>query len=393
MKKYISILYIMIFAFGCSDIKTYDIPTDENGNILLTGVSSTTTTGISSLDDGFSVTATFATAKVGDIMHVELLQLQTPPEGGTTKQLLPMAGTQKEVTVGSDMKATVSYSRADAKLNNVGDYVTVVYNGNTDYAKQRVDLVPATSVSKPKVAGKEIDVARTSETAYFNVNVTPKAGAYTGTLVAKRKNGVNQPWVDVAGSPFSGAQPFLVPISGDDFAANKDTMYYSFKASSGNYSDEILSTIIVRDPYFYLKKSITLTLGSSTASGVNLLVNSNVAENNDNAMISISNGSLMLKGGSKWLAAGNKIEFVPSTLSLYSLNNSADAKAAFDAGTPTTTADPIQGEAVYIFKAVNGSNASDVYYGMLKVTNVNPNTSVSFEYRIGDQYAHLSAIK
>jgi hypothetical protein len=78
---------------------------------------------------------------------------------------------------------------------------------------------------------------------------------------------------------------------------------------------------------------------------------------------------------------------------MYSLNNSAEAKAAFAAGTPTNTADPIQGEAVYIFKAVNGSAPSDVYYGMLKVTNVNPNTSVSFEYRIGDQYAHLSVIK
>src|ERR1035437_1703721 len=177
MKKIIFFLFAMVLIVGCSKQPYYEIPTDASGNVILTGISSSTTTGISVLDDQFTVTATFATAKVGDVMKVECLQLQLP-SGSTTTQLLPLAGTQKQATVGADMKATITYTRAEAKLNKVGDYVVVTYSGATDYAKQRIDLVAATTVSKPKVSGIEVDVARTAETAYFNVTVSPKSGPY-----------------------------------------------------------------------------------------------------------------------------------------------------------------------------------------------------------------------
>jgi len=73
-------------------------------------------------------------------MKVELLQLQVPPSGGTTKQLLPLANTQQDVTVGSDLKASVTYTRDQANLLGVGDYVVVAFNGKTDYAKQTVTM-------------------------------------------------------------------------------------------------------------------------------------------------------------------------------------------------------------------------------------------------------------
>ena len=391
MKKIISLLCALVLIVSCSKQPYYEIPKDTNGNVILTGISSTTTNGISTLDDSFSVTATFATSKVGDVMDIELLQLQIPPTGGTTKQLLPMAGTQKQATVGSDMKATVTYPRDEAMLTKATDYVTVIFNGVTDYAKARVEMVPATTVSKPIVSGKEVDVARTSETAYFNVTVVPKAGAYAGNLAAKRKNGKNAAWVTVAGSPFTGAQPFLVPISGTDFAVGKDTMYYSFISVSGSYTDEILTTIIVRDPYFFLKKTATLTLSGSSA-GRDLLINAAVAENAATANVAVS-GSLILKGGSAWLAAGKTIQFVSSTLAMYDANNSTNTIAAFNAGVPAITADPFAGVGVYIFKIVNGPAVTDVYYGMMKMTSVLPGDSVTFEYRIGDQYAHLLVIQ
>ncbi|MFA5819197.1 MAG: hypothetical protein WC854_07950 [Bacteroidales bacterium] len=391
MKKIISLLLLLVLIVGCSKEELFDVPRDANGNVIFTTISSTTTTGVSTLDGQFSVTATLPNAKSGDVMNVECLQLQIPPEGGTTKQLLPLAGTQKTAAVGADLKATITYTRAEAKMTKATDYVTVVFNGETDYAKARVDMVPATAVSKPKVSSKEVDVARTAETAYFNVTVVPKTAAYTGTLAAKRKNGKNAAWAAITGSPFSGAQPFLVPISGNDFAVGKDTMYYSFTAASGSYTDEILATIIVRDPYFYLKKTATLALGGSSA-GRNLLINAAVAENNANAMVAVS-GSLILKGGSAWLAAGKTINFVPSTLAMYEANNSTNAIAAFNARVPATTADPIAGAGVYIFKIVNGVGVTNVYYGMMKMTSVLPGVSVTFEYRIGDQYAHLAVIQ
>jgi len=391
MKKFITILCVLFTIVSCTEQAYYELPLDENGNIYLTEVSSTEGTGISTLDDSFTITATFATANSGDVMMVELLQLQTPPGGGSANQMLPMAGTEQNVTVGSDLKASVTYSRAEANLNSPGDNVRVVYNGDMDYAKASVEMVPAAQSSKPKVSGIEIDVARTSETAYFNVTVEPKSGAYEGGLMAERRNGSTGMWEDVMGSPFTGSQPFLVPISGDDFAMGSDTMDYKFTSTLGNFTDVIEQKIIVRDPYFFLKKQAAVVLGGALA-GRNLLINAGVAEDDPTAMVAVD-GSLMLKGGSAWLTAGNMIEFVVGTKLLYDKNNSTDIIAAYGAGTAMDYADPIAGEGYYIYKAVTGMDAADTYYGMIKMTNVTPNTSVSFEYRIGDQYAHLAVIE
>ncbi len=391
MKKFLSIFGVLtIILSSCIEQPYYEIPLDENGDVYLTGVSSTTSTGISTLDENFTVTATLPNAKAGDVMMVELLKLQAPA-GSSTTQLLPLAGTQKQVTVGSDLKASVTYSRTDAQMTQQGDYVTVVFNGATDYAKQKVDMVFATSASKPKVGTVTVEVARTPETAYFEINVNPKSGTYAGNLVAKRKNGTNGDWVDVQGSPFTGSQPFMVPISGADFAADNDTMFYSFASTQGSYTDEINTTIIVRDPYLFLKRSATLVIGGTSA-GRNLLVNGAVAADDTNAMVAID-GSLILKGGSGYLAAGKSIEFVEGTADLYDINNANNIKAAYNAGTPVASADPVAGNGYFIFKAVVGENAADVYYGMIKMTNVTPGNSISFEYKIGDQYAHLSVIK
>lgn len=393
MKKIISLLLLLVLIVSCKKDDLFTVPRDADGNVLFTTVSSTSTLGVSSLDDQFTVVATLPNAVSGDVMNVELLALQIPEGGSSTKQLLPLAGTQKTATVGADLKASISYTRAEAKLVNVNDYVTVVFNGKTDYAKKRVDLVAATVVSKPKVGTNEVDVARTAETAYFNATINPKSAAYTGTLVVKRKNGKNAPFVDVAGSPFSGGQPFLVPISGTDFAVGKDTMIYSFKSTMGTYSDDITYTVVARDPYFYLKKAgVGLTLGGSSA-GRNILTNAGVAANATTAILAIDGGSLILHGGSSWAVGGKAITFVPSTLALYDKNSSTDAITAFAAGVATATADPIAGSGVYIYKVVNGPNPADIFYGMIKVTAVVPGVSVTFEYRIGNQYAHLSVIK
>lgn len=386
MKKIISFLCALILIVSCQE-EILDIPRDENGNAVLTDVSSATTLGISTLDNEFTVNATVPNAKAGDIMNVECLQLQFFAAGGNN-QLLPLAGTQKTVTVAGDKTVSVSYTRAQANLSKPGDYVTVIFAGDTDYAKQKVEMVYASKTTKPKVGSVEVNVARNAEKAYFNVTVNPKSGAYAGTLIAKRKNGMNDSWVEITGSPFSGSQPFLVPIAGTDFAAGKDTMYYSFKAQKGSYVDEIQSTIIVRDPYFFLKKAATIT----PASARDLLVNAAVAENDAKAMLALSN-ELQLKGGSAWLASGKTIQFVPTTLALYTANNSNNVIDAFEAGTPAMTADPIAGDGVYIYKAVTGPNPADVYYGMVKIVSVVPGVSVTLEYRIGNMYAHLSVIK
>jgi len=386
MKKIIFFLSALIFIASCQE-EELDIPRDENGDAILTEVSSATTTGISTLDDEFSVTAYLPNAKSGDVLNVECLQLKYHEAGGN-EQLLPLAGTQKTVNVGGDLKASVNYSRSEANLNEPGDYVTVSMAGETDYALQRVDMVTATETTRPMVEGIEIDVARSDEIANFHVTVEPKASDYTGTLVAHRKNGADASWEEVPGSPFSGDQPFMVPISGFDFESGKDTMDYRFVATQSGYTDEIYANVIVREPYFFLKKSAILNLGD----GLNLLINDKIEEDDAKAMLALSD-ELLITGGSAWLDAGNTIEFVPTDLAMYELNNSNDAIAAFEDGESVTTADPIDGEGIYIFKAVTGANPEDIYYGMISVSSVVPNSSVTFEYRIGNMYAHLAVIE
>lgn len=372
------------FIWSCTKQPYYEIPTDETGNVVITGVAKTTSDGITTLDGGFTVTSYLPNAKAGDVMKVELLQLQTPPGGGAL-QLLPMAGTQKEITLGNDLTAVVNYSRAEAKLNNAGDYVTVTFSGKTDAATFRVNLKDATTVSNPQYNGKDIDVIRTAGTASFKVTVTPAGGAYTGNVVVKKKNGTNDAWQSVGTFSPSDA----ISISGDDFAVGKDTMIYSFITTQGGYTNEVTKTVVASNPYFFLKKTGTL---NTTNNGFNLLNGSAVASTNANAVITLG-ANLTITEGAAWATGGKEITFVPSTTAIYNLNSVNDAKAAFIAGTPVTGVDPSTGEGVYVFKLVNGGTASDIVYGMLKVTKLTPGTSAEFEYRIGNLYAHYSVIQ
>jgi hypothetical protein len=122
------------------------------------------------------------------------------------------------------------------------------------------------------------------------------------------------------------------------------------------------------------------------------LTNKILPSTDGNAIIAIDD-SLMIRGGSAWAVGGNSISFVSSTQAVYNQNNPIVAMNAFMSGTPVTVADPSSGAGIYIFKIVEGSNGGDVYYGMLKVTDLVPATSISYEYKIGNTYTQIPFIK
>jgi len=331
--------------------------------------------------------------------------LQTSADYNTDQELLlPLDGTQKEVTLDGDLKASVSYTREEANLNESGDYVVVVFSGETDYAKQRVTLANATSVTDPMVGETVVTpLMRMEDTAYYNVTVEPKLDDYTGELVVKRKNAYNETWKEIPESPLTGDQPFMVPISGSDYAADKDTMYYQFTTEAGSYTDVVEKQIVVSNPYFFIKRSATITPAHCVDIFTNDVVDTadvDVAPEDISAIVTISSvsGSVRFEANSEWLAAStnNTIEFVPSTMAIYGANNSNGTIEAFEAGVTagdeTTTADPLHGEGVYIFKVVNGTDTEDVYYGMVKFIS-SSTESVEFEYRIGNMYAHISIVQ
>ncbi len=367
---------------SCSKQEYVNIPKNADGSAYITTVASTTNTGITTLDDGFSVTATLPNAKAGDVMTTELLAQQIPA-GGSAYQLLPITGTQKTVTVGSDLKATVTYTRAQALLVNPGDVVTVTYAGKTESALTSLTLAKATSVKGPLYGGTAVNIIRNAGAAYFDVTVAPKAAAYTGTVTVLKKNGIALAW-----SSASYAYGTKVPISGDDYAVGKDTMYYAFVSKVGNYNDTIKMTVFANTPLFQLTKSGTMVLGATTG-GVNVLNNGTVKATDTLAILAIDAASLQVHAGSA-LRAGTSISFVPSTSAVYSTGNSQDIIALFDAGTASATIDPIAGVPVNIFKIVDGANT---YYGILKITSVVPGTSVAYEYKIGSTYAQLAILK
>ncbi len=128
-----SIIISMALIMSCStDQPYYDIPYDENGNVIITDISVITSTGVTTADDSFTINCYFPNAKSGDVMTAQVLKRQVPswdPQGAL--QLLPY-GTPKSITVGSDLKTSVTFTRAEAGLVNVGDAITVTFAGKTD---------------------------------------------------------------------------------------------------------------------------------------------------------------------------------------------------------------------------------------------------------------------
>jgi hypothetical protein len=367
---------------SCSKQEYVNIPKNVDGSAYITTVASTTNTGMTTLDNGFTVTATLPNAKAGDVMVAELLAQQLP-SGGSATQLLPIAGTKKNLTVGSDLKVSVTYTRTEALLKKVNDVVTVTFAGKTESAFTSISMGLATSVKGPLYDSKAVNIRRNSGAAYFDVTVAPKTDPYTGGVKVLSKNGIALQWSSV-----DYAYGTKVPISGDDFAIGKDTMYYAFVSNVGSYSDTVRMTVFANAPLFQLTKSGTMVLGANTG-GVNVLNNGTVKATDTLAILAIDAASLQIKGGSA-LRASTTISFVPSTTALYTAGNAVEIQAAFDAGTASATVDPIAGVPVNIFKIVDGANT---YYGILKITSVVPSTSVAYEYKIGSTYAQLAILK
>lgn len=139
----ISLILSFILMMGCTDQPYFDIPYDANGDVIITGISEVTSTGVTVADAGFTVDAYFPNAKSGDTMDAQVLKRQEYPGNPSGElQLLPYANSLKSITVGSDLKASVTYTKAEAGLVNVGDAVTVVFSGATDSGIIQITLEP-----------------------------------------------------------------------------------------------------------------------------------------------------------------------------------------------------------------------------------------------------------
>jgi len=390
MKNKITFILIGTIALlqSCSKQDYYNIPRDANGNVIITTVASTTNTGITTLDNSFTVNAVLPNAKAGDVMIVELLAQQVPKAGGAT-QMLPIDGTQQSITVSADFKVSATYTRSQAMMTKAGDVVAVTFAGKTESALiKAITMVSATSVAGPKYNSNKVTLIRSAGTAYFDVAVAPKAAAYTGNVVVKSKNGVNDAWQTLAG-PYTGAAS-KVYISGADFAVGKDTMYYMFVSTLGAFIDTVKQTVVANAPYFQLTKSGTMTLGASSG-GVNTLTNATVAADNAMGIMAIDGSSLTIHAGSVWGAvAGNTLNFVPITVDVYNANNSDAAITAYAAGTTQATVDPNATTSIYVFQIVTGGTT---YYGMLKTGGLVPGVSVTYEYKIGNMYAQFAVLE
>lgn len=128
----LSLIAVMALMMSCTDQPYYDIPFDANGKVIFSGISEVTSPGVTTADASFVINCYFPNAKTGDVMNAQVLKRQVPswdPQGAL--QLLPY-GTAKSITVGGDLKTSVTFTKAEAGLINVGDAVTVTFAGATD---------------------------------------------------------------------------------------------------------------------------------------------------------------------------------------------------------------------------------------------------------------------
>lgn len=128
----LSLIVAMALVMSCTDQPYYDIPYDENGNVIFSGISKITSAGVTTADASFTIDCYFPNAKSGDVMTAQVLKRQVPswnPQGAL--QLLPY-GTAKSITVGADLKTSVTFTKAEAGLVAVGDAITVTFAGATD---------------------------------------------------------------------------------------------------------------------------------------------------------------------------------------------------------------------------------------------------------------------
>ena len=128
----LSFIAAIALMIGCTGQPYYDIPYDENGNVYITKISKVTADPVTTAMTSFTINCYFPNAKSGDVMTAQVLKRQVPswnPQGAL--QLLPY-GTAKSITVGADFKTSVTFTRAEAGLVNVGDAITVTFAGATD---------------------------------------------------------------------------------------------------------------------------------------------------------------------------------------------------------------------------------------------------------------------
>ncbi len=129
----LSLIFTIALMMSCTDQPYYDIPYDDNGNVIFSEISEVTSDGVTTADASFTVNCYFPNAKSGDVMTATALQRQVPSwDQGGALQLLPLAGGEKSITVGGDFKTSVTYTKAEAGLVNAGDAVTIVFSGATD---------------------------------------------------------------------------------------------------------------------------------------------------------------------------------------------------------------------------------------------------------------------
>ena len=129
----LSLIAVIALMIGCTKQPYYDIPYDANGNVYITKISKVTADPVTKAMTSFTVKGYFPNSKSGDVMKATVLQQQVPSWNTTgAKQLLPVAGSEKSITVGGDFKTSVTYTLAEAHLLNVGDAITVVFSGDTD---------------------------------------------------------------------------------------------------------------------------------------------------------------------------------------------------------------------------------------------------------------------
>ena len=166
-----------------------------------------------------------------------------------------------------------------------------------------------------------------------------------------------------------------------------DTLYYKITATSGNLTDSAVSSIAIVPKAFQNSQTVTLS-DDPLMNELNLATGEVLPEGSAEGEI-----SFMAPRGFEVINDAN-IDFVQVDDSFWSTADVLSAKAAYEAGTPVTSATDLEMGDVFVYQVTRDVEDEDgnveqvTYYGVFRIASVTVvnGTAVSFEIEYAEGF-------
>lgn len=380
MNKYIKYLSLsLVLATGLSSCETDDDDIRDEP-IEIGGYASLTSTSISRFDRNEDLSIEFFTAEGVSVESVEILS------GGSTIGTATVSG--ETATFNSSILGDYNFPDEDGVAHETGSFPIRI---RTTYSNGNVSEDPFTvSVGKVVSLGDNpgeatLDSLSTRVLEYeFS---TFSADIDDVTLMLKKNDDGTYMDSGVELSSEDG-EVMLSETNYEELNLNtNDTLYYQFSASSGTLSDDVESFIAIVPKAFQNSQSVTLS-DDASMNELDFATGDILGEGSETGEI-----RFMDPMGFEVVNDAN-VDFVQVDESFWDTADVLSARAAYEAGTPVTSATNLESGDVFVYRAMRDVEDEDenveevTYYGVFRVGNVTVvnGTAVSYDIEYAEGF-------